>query len=120
MQRSMPQLILTLLVNVPARSPSNFILIAPYLAVGAHLARYKFTLKTSPPSRFDPRLEQPTPESLALEPLQSSKEWDIGVKYAEAQNWAKTVSVSPRSVLIYSLTPDQLMELPGNIATPTV
>jgi len=55
-----------------------------------------------------------------LEPLQSSKEWDIGVKYAEAQNWARTVSVPPRSVLIYFLTPDQLMELPANIATPTV
>jgi len=34
--------------------------------------------------------------------LQSSKEWDTGVKYAEAQNWART-----------------LMELPANIVTPT-
>ena len=65
-----------------------------YLAVGAHLARYKFTLKTSPPSRFNPNLEEPIPEPLTLEPFESSKEWDIGVKYAEAQNWAKTVRVS--------------------------
>ena len=65
-----------------------------YLAVGAHLARYAFTLKTSPPSRFNPNLEEPIPEPLALEPLKSSKEWDTGVKYAEAQNWAKTVRIS--------------------------
>jgi len=85
----------------PAESPpSHAVLITHYPAVGAHLARYKFTLKTSPPSRFDPNLEQPIPEPLALEPLQSSKEWDIGVKYAEAQNWAKTVCISLRSVLI--------------------
>ena len=97
----MPRLILTLPVNVLVRSPCNYaVLIAPYLAVGAYLARYKFTLKTSPPSSFNPNLEQPIPESLALEPLQSSKEWEIGVKYAEAQNWARTVSISPRSVLI--------------------
>lgn len=78
---------------------------APYLAVGAHLARYKFTLKTSPPSRFNPNLEQPIPESLALDPLQSSKEWDIGIKYAEAQNWARTVSILARSVPTHTLTP---------------
>lgn len=71
-------------------------------AVGAHLAKYKFTLKTSPPSRFNPNLKEPIPEPLTLEPFESSKEWDVGVKYAEAQNWAKT-----------------LMELPANIATPT-
>lgn len=121
MQRSMPPQILTLPVNVLARSPSNHIvLITPCLAVGAYLARYNFTLKTSPPSRFNPNLEQSIPESLTLGPLQTSKEWDIGVKYAEAQNWARTVSLSPRSVLISSLTPEKLMELPGNIATPTV
>lgn len=63
-------------------------------AVGAHLAKYKFTLKTSPPSRFNPNLKEPIPEPLTLEPFESSKEWDVGVKYAEAQNWAKT-SVDP-------------------------
>ena len=67
------------------------------LAVGAHLARYKFTLKTSPPSRFDPNLGEPIPESLSLEALNPSKEWDIGVKYAEAQNFARTVRISHRS-----------------------
>ena len=71
-----------------------------HTAVGAHLARYKFTLKTSPPSKFDPNLEPPIPESLALEPLQSSKEWDTGRKYAEAQNWAKTVRMPYCLVLV--------------------
>ena len=85
-------------------APSN--LITPCLAVGAHLARYKFTLKTSPPSRFDPNLERPIPEALTLDPLQSSKEWDIGVKYAEAQNWARTASLLLRSVSNHFLTPD--------------
>ena len=76
------------------------VLITPYLAVGAYLARYKFTLKTSSPSQFDPNLKQPIPESLALEPLEPHPGWKSGVKYAEAQNWAKTVSASPRSVSI--------------------
>jgi aminopeptidase len=97
----MPRPILTLLVNALVSSPpKDAVLITPYLAVGAHLARYKFTLKTSPPSKFNPNLEQPIPESLALEPLESSKKWDIGVKYAEAQNWARTVRISSCSVLI--------------------
>ena len=88
------------------RLPYNHtVLSTPYLAVGAHLARYKFTLKTSPPSSFNPNLEQPIPESLALDPLQPSEEWDIGAKYAEAQNWARTVSILHRSVLTHSLTP---------------
>ena len=100
----MPRPILMLLVNILVGSPYNCaVLIIPHPAVGAHLARYKFTLKTSPPSSFNPNLEQPIPESLALEPLQSSKEWDVGVKYAEAQNWAKTVSTSLHSVLVSNL-----------------
>ena len=106
----MPRPTLTLLVTRSPGSPNLNVLITSFLAVGGHLARYKFTLKTSPPSRFDPNLEQPTPESLALQPLQPSKEWDIGVKYAEAQNWARTVSPSPRSASIYSLTPGYLVD----------
>jgi len=102
----MPRPILKLPVGVLAKPLHNHaVLITLRLAVGAHLARYKFTLKTSPPSRFNPNLEKPISESLALEPLKSSKEWDIGVKYAEAQNWAKTVTISLRSVSIQSLTP---------------
>jgi len=71
-------------------------------AVAAHLALYKFTLKTSPPSRFNPNLKEPIPEKLAFKPLNESKEWDRGVIYAEAQNLART-----------------LMELPANMMTPT-
>ena len=105
MQRSMPRPILRLPVSVLVKSPHNHaVLITLCLAVGAHLARYKFTLKTSPLSRFDPNLEQPISESLVLEPLKSSKEWDVGVKYAEAQNWAKTVNISLRSVSIRSIS----------------
>jgi hypothetical protein len=61
-------------------------------AVAAHLALYKFTLKTSPsPSRFDPNLAEPLPEKLEFSPLQESQEWDRGVIYAQAQNLARTV-----------------------------
>ncbi|KAI0071218.1 leucine aminopeptidase [Panus rudis PR-1116 ss-1] len=74
-------------------------------AVGAHLALYKFTLKTKPePSPFDPRkAAEKVPEKLVLKPLQESKEWDAGREYAEAQNFART-----------------LMEMPGNLMTPTL
>ncbi|KAJ3507952.1 hypothetical protein NLJ89_g6018 [Agrocybe chaxingu] len=71
-------------------------------AVAAHLALYKFTLKTSPPSRFDPNLAEPVPEKLTFTPLQASKEWERGVVYAQSQNLART-----------------LMELPANMMTPT-
>ncbi|KAI0268595.1 leucine aminopeptidase [Gloeopeniophorella convolvens] len=71
-------------------------------AVAAHLARYKFTLKTSPPSAFKPGEEKNVPEKITFAPLQSSKEWDTGVVYAEAQNLVRT-----------------LMELPANMLTPT-
>jgi aminopeptidase len=71
-------------------------------AVAAHLALYKFTLKTSPPSRFNPNLTEPIAEKFSLAPIQESKEWDRGVIYAEAQNLART-----------------LMELPANMMTPT-
>ncbi|CAA7265101.1 unnamed protein product [Cyclocybe aegerita] len=71
-------------------------------AVAAHLALYKFTLKTSPPSRFNPNLAEPIPEKLTFTPLQESKEWDRGVVYAQSQNLART-----------------LMELPANMMTPT-
>ncbi|KAF9040239.1 leucine aminopeptidase [Hymenopellis radicata] len=72
-------------------------------AVAAHLAAYSFTLKTSPPSRFNPNLKEPIPEKFTITPEQTSKEWDEGVICAEAQNFART-----------------LMELPANMMTPTV
>ncbi|KAI0638717.1 cytosol aminopeptidase family, catalytic domain-containing protein [Trametes polyzona] len=71
-------------------------------AVAAHLAAYKFTLKTKPTSPFDPRLSEPLPEQLNLTPLSADKDWETGVIYAKAQNLART-----------------LMELPANIVTPT-
>ncbi|PPQ93423.1 hypothetical protein CVT25_004495 [Psilocybe cyanescens] len=72
-------------------------------AVAAHLALYNFTLKTSPPSRFNPNLKEPIPEKLSFKPLQESKEWERGVIYAQSQNLART-----------------LMELPANMMTPTL
>lgn len=65
------------------------------LAVAAYLSLFKFTLKTSPPSRFNPNLKEPIPEKLSLAPLEKSKEWDTGVVYAEAQNLARTVRLVP-------------------------
>ncbi|KAF7347209.1 Leucine aminopeptidase [Mycena venus] len=72
-------------------------------AVAAHLALYNFTLKTDTPSAFNPNLKKPIPQKIALKPLKSSSEWDQGVVYAKAQNLART-----------------LMELPGNMMTPTI
>ncbi|PPR06255.1 hypothetical protein CVT24_000927 [Panaeolus cyanescens] len=71
-------------------------------AVAAHLALYKFSLKTSPPSRFNPNLKEPIPEKITLKAISPSNEWDRGVVYAQAQNLART-----------------LMELPANMMTPT-
>ena len=72
-----------------------------YIAVAAHLALYKFTLKTSPPSRFNPNLKKVIPENISLAPLQGSGEWDRGVIYAQAQNLARTVySFRPRMWLM--------------------
>ncbi|KIY65934.1 hypothetical protein CYLTODRAFT_423874 [Cylindrobasidium torrendii FP15055 ss-10] len=72
-------------------------------AVAAILANYSFTLKTTPPSRFNPNLKEPIPEKLTFSPEQPSKEWDEGVLTAEAQNFART-----------------LMEMPANLMTPTI
>ncbi|KAI0256218.1 cytosol aminopeptidase family, catalytic domain-containing protein [Lactifluus subvellereus] len=71
-------------------------------AVAAHLAKYKFTLKTSPPSPYQPGNESAVLQELSFQPLQDSQEWETGVTYAEAQNLART-----------------LMELPANMLTPT-
>ena len=60
-------------------------------AVATHLAKYKFTLKTSPPSPYKPGEGQAVPQQLSFEPLQGSIKWKIGVKYANAQNFARTV-----------------------------
>jgi len=67
------------------------------LAVAAYLARYKFTLKTSPQSRFDPRLTEPLPEKFEIKSVEESEEWVRGVVYAEAQNFARTVRFDPGS-----------------------
>ncbi|KAH7886392.1 cytosol aminopeptidase family, catalytic domain-containing protein [Phlebopus sp. FC_14] len=71
-------------------------------AVAAHLALYNFTLKTSPPSAFDPRATEKSPEKLTVKPASDSADWERGVVYAKAQNLART-----------------LMELPANVMTPT-
>ncbi|KAF9038405.1 cytosol aminopeptidase family, catalytic domain-containing protein [Rhodocollybia butyracea] len=71
-------------------------------AVAAHLALYSFTLKTTPPSRFNPNLNELIPSTLQLKPIEGSKEWDRGATYAYSQNLART-----------------LMELPANMMTPT-
>ncbi|KAL4071620.1 cytosol aminopeptidase family, catalytic domain-containing protein [Scleroderma yunnanense] len=71
-------------------------------AVAAHLALYDFTLKTSPPSAFDPRKTEPAPEKLRITASGNSADFERGVIYATAQNLART-----------------LMELPANIITPT-
>lgn len=62
-----------------------------HLAVAAYLSLFEFTLKTSLPSRFNPNLTESIPEKLSLAPLEKSREWDIGIIYAEAQNLARTV-----------------------------
>lgn len=72
-------------------------------AAAAKLALYSFTLKTSPTSRFDPRLTEPIADKIAFSPVEPSKEWDRGVVYGEAQNLART-----------------LMEYPANMITPTL
>ncbi|KAJ7053822.1 cytosol aminopeptidase family, catalytic domain-containing protein, partial [Mycena amicta] len=63
-------------------------------AVAARLASYKFTLKTDSPSRLNAR---------GIKALSASPEWERGIVYGEAQNLART-----------------LMELPGNMLTPTL
>ncbi|KIK68763.1 hypothetical protein GYMLUDRAFT_215607 [Collybiopsis luxurians FD-317 M1] len=72
-------------------------------AVAAYLASYNFTLKTTPPSLFNPNLREPIPPKFEIKALENSKEWHRGVTYAYSQNLART-----------------LMELPANMMTPTV
>ncbi|KAJ3828003.1 leucine aminopeptidase [Lentinula raphanica] len=71
-------------------------------AVAANLALYNFSLKTTPPSPFNPNLKEPIPPKLEIKAIESSEEWDQGVVYAYSQNLART-----------------LMELPANMMTPT-
>jgi len=71
-------------------------------AVAAYLAMYKFTLKTDPPSPFNPNLTTPIPAPIKLAPIVASPEWTRGQLYAEAQNLSRT-----------------LCELPANMMTPT-
>lgn len=66
-------------------------------AVAAHLALYRFSLKTSSgTSAFDPRLEKPQPPLVDIAPLAQDAAWETGVVYASAQNLARTVSVGFR------------------------
>jgi hypothetical protein len=65
----------------------------PVVAVAAHLAKYKFTLKTSAPSPYKPGNEKTVPQELSFQPIQSSKGWETGVVYADAQNLARTVPI---------------------------
>lgn len=73
-------------------------------AVGANLALYKFSLKTSSDAAASyVSAPSTTPQSqLSVKPITPSKEWDEGAVYAYAQNLART-----------------LMELPANMMTPT-
>lgn len=61
--------------------------------MAAHLAKYKFTLKTSPPSPYKPGDEKNVLQGLSFQPLQGSKGWEDGVVYADAQNLARTVPI---------------------------
>ena len=63
------------------------------VAVAAHLAKYKFTLKTSPPSPYKPGDENNVPHEISFQPIQNSKGWEDGVIYADAQNLARTVPI---------------------------
>jgi aminopeptidase len=66
-------------------------------AVAAHLAKYKFTLKTSPPSPYTLGEGQVVPQDFSFRPLEDSQDWETGVVYANAQNLARTVpSISSR------------------------
>lgn len=75
----------------------------------AHLALYSFTLKTDPPSPFNPALLVTPEDKLSFTPISRTtseelkKAWQDGKVYAEAQNLART-----------------LMELPANMLTPTL
>lgn len=71
-------------------------------AAAAHLALYKFSLKTSPGSPFAPGATVPVPEKVEIAPSETSEEWVRGVVTGRAQNLART-----------------LMELPANMMTPT-
>ena len=64
-------------------------------AVATHLAKYKFTLKTSPPSPYKLGEGQAVPQEFSFEPQQDSEEWKTGVVYANAQNLARTVPFIP-------------------------
>ena len=103
----MHQQILMLLVNMRILFILNLhALILWVVAVAAHLALYKFTLKTDPPSAFKPDLKQSIPEQLKFEPLTASKEWDAGTIAAKAQNLARTVR---SSAVVGSLDVDNIL-----------
>lgn len=96
----MPLLTLKLLVCILSRNRYGSVVNFHLTAVAAQLALYKFTLKTTPPSRFNPNLKEPIPEKLKFSPVQPSKEWDRGEVYGKAQNLARTVRLSTKARLI--------------------
>lgn len=61
------------------------------LAVAAHLALYNFDLRTQPGSLYKEYSGQDVQARFTFTPLTTSQEWDNGVKYASAQNVARTV-----------------------------
>lgn len=81
---------LTLLVCPTCNDDASLSNFPSFTAVAAHLAQYKFSLKT-PDSRFNPNLKEPIPEKLKFTPSEGSKEWERGAVYAKAQNMARTV-----------------------------
>ncbi|KAF8882580.1 cytosol aminopeptidase family, catalytic domain-containing protein [Infundibulicybe gibba] len=73
-------------------------------AVAAYLALYKFTLKTSPPSPFNPSQKEPIPERLTFLLF----------------NPPRNGSEAPFMQSLRTLPERYLMELPANMMTPTV
>ncbi|KAG2130916.1 hypothetical protein DEU56DRAFT_902621 [Suillus clintonianus] len=53
----------------------------PLQAFATHLALYDFSLKTSPPSVFDPRCSAGVPKKLDISMNNNSSDWDCGVIY---------------------------------------
>ncbi|KAG1724853.1 hypothetical protein EDB19DRAFT_1758180 [Suillus lakei] len=61
--------------------------------IAAHLVLYNFSLKTSPPSAFDPRGTAGVPKKLGISMNASSADWDRGVVYVNVQNLARTATL---------------------------
>ncbi|KAH9948312.1 cytosol aminopeptidase family, catalytic domain-containing protein [Amylocystis lapponica] len=66
-------------------------------AVAAHLALYKFSLKTDKTNL--PSIPIAATEKLAFRPTAPSVDWDTGVIYANSQNFARTLTETPANQL---------------------